>query len=468
VRRARTTGRIGLLLGLLAAAGAAASGPERAAPRHLLFVVVDTLRRDHVGLYGHGVPTTPFVDELAEDGLVYLAATTQASHTFPSTASLFTSRLRPTLTRNPGYRPHPRWSEERAANLAPYPALARVNRTLAEELRDRGFRTLAVFTNPHHHATSGFWQGFEAARYLPPRDPEQQHAVAGDVRRHFLELLDAEPPGERRLYAHLHFMDPHTPYRPPARLAARFAPREGRDRFVRHGIPETPPSAEDLAYMRGLYDAEIRHVDDTLARIARDLEERGLWHDTLVVFAADHGEEFLEHGGLGHGTTLERELLRAPLVLGNATGRPPHRETRLVANLDLAPSILHLLGLPPAPHFGGRPLPGVGPAGAPARSESPAAWKSLRSLTTPAWHLVHDEESGELRLYDLRADPDGRVDLAAERPDEVARLRERLARWWAEPDPPSDEASPPLPPEVREQLEALGYLEEAPAGDRSH
>lgn len=458
-----------LLAGCLCAAALSACVPPAAQrTRNLVLVLIDTLRRDHLGTYGYPEATSPFIDRLAENGVVFEAASTQASHTFVSTASLFTSRYFPLFAANEGFERHESWSPQLALNLAARSSLADANPTLAEALEAAGFRTFAVFTNPHHHVTSGFWQGFQEPRYVArPAGPDPS-ASAEQVRENFLELLDAAP-DERPFFAYLHFMDPHTPYLPPERLARLFLrPGDGSRHLLETGTvePGKPVGASELRAMRALYDAEIRYVDETLEAIVRDLEERGLWSQTLLVIASDHGEEFMEHGGLGHGRHLEREQLRAPLVLSGATGLSPRRVATPVPNLDLAPTLLALLGVEVPEGFRGRTLPGLGlGVGSDAR-ESHAWWQRWRSLSDGHWHLAIERGSGRTRLYDLAVDPEGRRDVAARHPEVVARLRERLDVLEAEHDA-RNRASSALgvtglaPPtrEIERQLEALGYVE---------
>jgi len=431
-------------------------------------IVIDTLRRDFLGFYGFEEPSSPFLDSLARSGVVYDDASTQASHTYVSTATLFTSRYFPLFVPHAGYEPPPDFTPHRVRQMAGYDYLADQNLTLAEALRDEGFRTLAIFTNPHHHPTSGFWQGFEEAEYLPdPKGPEES-APADEVRTRFLHHLDATKDG-RRLFAYLHLMEPHTPYLPPAELAHRFADSATGARAL-HATGKLPPghrtTSEDVEAMRGLYAAEVRAADDVVRQLIADLETRALWEDTLLIVASDHGEEFMEHGGLGHGQTLEREQLRAPLLLAGRLGVPPARVEGVVRNLDLAPTILALLGLPARSEFTGLPLPGLGlgPEGAPRRSH--AWWRSLRSLTDDQWHFSVDRKQDHARLYDLDVDPEGRRNVASQHPAVASRLRSELDALEARHRATLDEAralgaakAEPAPAKIRRQLQALGYAE---------
>ncbi|MCP4592048.1 MAG: sulfatase-like hydrolase/transferase, partial [bacterium] len=223
-------------------------------PPNVILIVVDTLRRDHVGVYGYPRPTTPFLDELAAQGVVFENAYSQAPQTFNSTVTLLTSRYFPYLVRNTQFESVPGLDEESQARHAQVPYLAKMNLTLPEVLGEGGYETLGVFTNPHHHATSGFWQGFEKTEYLTPESRAVAYARGPKIHQAFFEWLDQRRT-DRPYFAYLHFMDVHAPYRPPHKLRKLFVTVPGRDRY-RKGKPtgDQIPSAEDLAYMQALYD----------------------------------------------------------------------------------------------------------------------------------------------------------------------------------------------------------------------
>ena len=211
-------------------------------------------------------------------------------------------------------------------------------------------------------------------------------------------------------FAYLHFMDVHNPYRPPRFLRQQFVDVKGRDLFV-NGTPQPniEPTDDDLQYMTGLYDAEIRFVDLVLENLINDLQERNGLSDTVVIVTSDHGDEFMDHGGFGHGMSLEMEMLHIPMIMFGP-GVATRREADLVRQLDLAPTITDLAGLPTQPHFAGTSLlPAVieQPARKPEIANSFAWVGAHRSLTTPEWHLTLDLQDGAVQLYDLHKDLGG-------------------------------------------------------------
>lgn len=435
-----------------------------------MLILVDALRRDHVGRYGYPRPTTPFLDELAARGVVFEDALAQAPQTLNSTASLFTSRSFPWLLRGVEHGPIPGVAPERRKQWAKTPRLASANLTLAEALHRGGYQTAAFFNNPHHHSTSGFGQGFDEARLLD-RDPGQGYARVDSVADAFFAWHDAID-RHRPFFAYLHLMEPHNPYRPPDRYREAFPPGPGRHRY-RNGPPEPGFTDDDLNHMRALYDAEIRYLDDGLRALVDELDRRGSFDHSLIVITADHGEEFLDHGGLGHGKTVELEQLRVPLVFaGGAVEQWAGASVRQpVRNLDLAPTLLEIAGLDVAPEFEGRSLLRLIRGDASDTAPISFAWNGrLRSLTSADWHCMRDLGSDNLVLYHRSSDPTGTTNVAGTHPEIAAlclRELERIEAIKLETDREAHRLKaietggepPPESSEVIEQLEALGYVE---------
>jgi arylsulfatase A-like enzyme/Flp pilus assembly protein TadD len=415
-----------------AALGACGSGRD-AAPGNLLLVTLDTTRADRLGCYGHAGAVTPHLDRLAAEGALGETAIAVAPLTLPSHVSLLTGLYPPSH----GVRDN---SDRR---LPPSAA------TLAEHLQAHGFATAAVVGAYVLSADFGLDQGFEV--YDEPRDKPSpspggralQHRPiaerpASDVAERVLELL--ERPLAEPFFLWVHFFDPHQDYEPPARLAQRFAGRP--------------------------YDGEIAFVDEQLGRILDALARDGRLDRTLVAVTGDHGESLGEHGEGTHGLFVYEATLRVPL-LARWPGRIPAgtRIVRLVSGVDLAPTLVELLGLPPlagpegtsfAPALRGEPMavrePVYSEAHLPLRAYG---WSDLRALHSGERKFI---EAPEPELYDLRADPAETRNLAATHAEEVARWRERLASVegsWREPEPGGEQV---LDAEARARLESLGYL----------
>jgi len=441
-------------------------------PPNILLILVDALRRDHVGLYGYPGPTTPFIDEIGYGGVVFDDALSQAPQTLNSTASLFTSRNFPFLLQDVEHDSIPGVAPELREQWARTPRLAAANLSVAEILGAAGYQTVALFNNPHHHPTSGFSQGFETARLLD-RDADQAYARADSVFDAFLGWHERRDP-TRPFFAYLHLMDPHNPYRPPAEYQELFPIGTGMHRYA-NGPPPPGFTAEDLETMIALYDAEIRFLDDSLRSLVNDLELRSDLEETLIVITADHGEELMDHAGLGHGKTMELEILRIPLIMAGGPMRSlaGTRAEALVRNIDLAPTIVEVAGLEAPEEFQGgslKPFFGAAePAGEPSRI-SYAWYGQLRSLTSSEWHCIRDLKAEPVTLYHRATDPTGQTDVATKYPELVELCVQELDRLEAENEETRQRANvlkaietggemPAESDEILEQLKALGYVE---------
>jgi len=271
------------------------AGPDAPAPPNVIIVLVDTLRADHMSLYGYERATTPFIDKFAADAIVFEHARSQANCTFPSVNSLLTSRY-------PGI-----FIRQEKGQLG----IPEDIPSIAEILSAVGYNTIAVSASPIVRATpnrynpnGGFDRGFDTF-------------VEGCVWRHGAcvnkKVFDQLDLAKSPFFMYVHYMEPHGPYLPPENYSRRFAgDYKGHD-FIATGDPnpiakmlyndgpELDITDGDIQHLVDLYDDEIRYFDRVFRRLVQNLEERGLLDHTLIVFAADHGEEFMEHFSLpGH------------------------------------------------------------------------------------------------------------------------------------------------------------------------
>jgi arylsulfatase A-like enzyme len=334
--------------------------------------------------------------------------------------------------------------------------------TLPEVLREAGYRTGGFSANAHVTAATGFDQGFERFEFLP------EIASADHLAPRAKAWLDETAASGSPFFLYLHPIDPHAPYDPPEDLRRRFAPRSAAGsgrlaaihaayRALDRKRPEAPALIGGLA---ALYDADVASVDRSFGALLDDLDRSGRLADTLVVVISDHGEEFGEHGGLGHGRTLYREVLDVPWVVrlpGQTAGR---RVATPAAHLDVMPTILAALGIPA--EAGLRGVDRLGPA----TRESPRfayldyEGRQGGSVELGNWHLIEPwsrKFSRSGKLFDLAADRIETRNFAAEKPVRAGYLRSLLrAEQLAERR--RFAASAPLGAEERKALEALGYL----------
>ena len=450
------------------APGAATVPAAAARPAAIVLVTVDTLRADRVSFDGYRFPTTPFLDRLASEGVVFERAYATSSWTPPTMASIFTGV--PPMT-------HGVVSGEIVDNKAVRQSmLPQSLSTIAELVGRSGFRTMGVASNRHLSVDLGFGQGFD--RYFDP--PTFITAPVVNDKARMLLSADYGTNWQRTwrnrpLFLWLHYFDPHDPYLPYDPWIAAHAP--GVDakgphspaslvmRDLRRRFPK--PDAALAEAVRPFYDSEIRRTDQLLADLWQELAPDG---NVLFIFTADHGEEMVDHGGLGHSQSLYDELTRIPLLLWWPRGIPGGvRIAQPVSALDILPTILELLGEPAPPGLAGRslvPLWTAAAAGA-ASAERRPVFLELAPPKHFLWAVVDGDRklivdpssAAPPELYDLAADPGERANLAAHLPGEVERLR-GLLRAWARQNPraPDQRTRDRQDESLRQELEALGYL----------
>lgn len=424
-------------------------GPP-ASPRHLVLVSIDTLRADHLGCYGYDRPTSPKLDAFAAGSVLFARAVAHAPNTLPSHVALLTSRLA--------------GSFPRADGDAPLPESAR---TLAEVLADHGFATWGFVDGGYLRRPFGLAQGFE--HY------EDDRVGIARLRPRIAKWLAAHADDERRVFLFVHTYDVHSPYAPPPAYRRMFVDPANPSRFVASTANltavvqgEKQLGEDDLARIVDLYDAGIRYVDDQLARLLRDLDRRGILDDAIVVVTSDHGEEFMEHRSLLHWRLFFRPNLHVPLIVRVPGGRPRVVDD-VVGLIDVVPTVLDLLGLPPIATATGRSLgPLLEGLPVPPRavfSEPFAPEMEDRSLVTATHQLLEMRDGKRPLLFDLRRDPFSQRNVRGVRRRLARHLGAELAAWRdavetaRRREAPADGGAHPIAPRLRRELEALGYVE---------
>ncbi len=396
----------------------------------VLVVTVDTARFDHFSYTGLSPVETPAIDRLAAEGTAFLQAVAPTPVTLPSHASLWTGQLpiRHGVRNNGSFR-------------LPDDAV-----TLAELLRAEGYDTAAFVAAAVLDSRYGLDQGFE--HYddrigSPDRDSQTRIAARrGEiVVRAALDWLDGI--GDRDSMAWVHLYDPHYPYDPPQPELSRYFPNR--------------------------YHGEIAYVDRVVGTLLDGYRSRGRYDDALIVLTADHGESLGEHGERTHGVFIYDATIRIPLLVrapGLGVGRRIESQVQLI---DLAPTLLDLLGLEVPEGMEGRSLRPLLTSDAGSGGSPPAylesmlprldlGWSGLRGLRTPEWKLVSG--AGQ-ELYRLSTDPSEIDDLAESGRPEGERMSAALAR--RHPDPGLEgSARLEIDPRTRRQLSALGYIGTSP------
>ncbi len=388
-------GRLALLVLLLPGAAACAAGPGAPPPptlgRGVVLISLDTVSAQHLSLYGYGRDTTPFLRSLASRGTVFDHAFVQLPGTLPSHMSIFT-----------GLYP------EQHDVFPPDAVLAPDIRTLPEVFRAGGFRTIGHTEGGYVSGRFGFARGFD--EWNDVRDILWRHR--DHVFARGLRSLAALQPGER-FFVFLHTYAAHDPYTPPPECKGLFwsgdpppgAKLSASAVLTEHNSGLAPLDPAVVDYYRAMYDAEIRCLDAELEKFFAALAELGLAEGVTIVVTADHGEEFLEHGGMAHEQTYH-ESLHVPLLVV-APGAPPgHRVRQVVQSVDIAPTLYALAGLTPPPGLPGRSLvpllTGEDGTGGEAYSRSISGVRSLYALGPDGLlHLVSPKAATPAAAVDV-------------------------------------------------------------------
>ena len=456
------------------------SGSGLAAPRRIFFITVDTLRADHLGVYGYARPTSPNLDKLAGKSVRFDRAIAQWPKTTPSFASMFT-----------GQYPQTTGMTHRAAKRLSHEYL-----TMAEMIHSAGYWTAAVVSNPMLSTELGWNQGFE--EYVETwqtdqdlgSDPAKFRTVINAPRVNELALPVLKRAIEQdQTFIWLHYSDPHAPYILPPDFDNPFLRDEfdvGDERVQKRIVPSARIGENQrLGFYVAQYDANILVADRFIGELLDLAEELGLLEDSLIVFASDHGEGmgehdyYFKHGALPYNTGSHVPLF---FSFGDAAGRS--RQVDLSVELiDLYPTFQDLLGDQTPVKLEGRSLmpffaePGDGERIDPqdfsyAFSESgqPMVLRSYyRSVQDQRWKLVFHpavdhKKKGQapplFELYDVRQDPLEQFDLAGQHESEFTRLWDALSAWLRQGDGEESELAEGEghSEETRRALEALGYL----------
>jgi choline-sulfatase len=412
----KTLSALGLVLtGTLLGASCGDTGSERT--QNLLLVSLDTTRADRLGCYGRRPSPTPHVDRLAETAIVFESALSPAPLTLPAHASLLTG-LTPVA---------------HGIHLNQDRYLGDAATTLAELLSDNGFRTIGVVSAAVLASEYNLDQGFEVFEDDLP-DTQRGCEESARLAVSWLRRVADDP-----FFLFLHLFDPHEPLDPPPAFSARF--------------PADP------------YAAEISYADSCVGKVLEELGALGKLESTTILITADHGEMLGEHGEPTHGFFVHQSAIRVPLILRIAGSDSPKRVSEAVGLVDVVPTVCSLFGLPCPPGLPGKDLSRWASAGEETGGERLLLSESvvpplyganpLLALSSDRWRFI---DGIKPQLFDLRADPEERRNLATAEPRRTARYRNQLVTRLAADARRGNEAVPRLEREAREKLSALGYV----------
>ena len=477
MRRRRLAPTIAVLLALGACRGRgpapASPRPATAAPRSgnglsVLLITIDTLRADHLGVYGYGRPTSPHIDALARRGTVFDHAFTFWPKTRGSFVMMMTGR-RPSQN---GYS-------------KTHQVLLDFNPTLASVLQQAGYRTAALLDNPNLAAQHGYARGFDTyGETWEDKALDSEPARARAITEGGIAYLRGARP-DRPFFLWLHYVNPHAPYTPPPPFDRMFAsgaasgPRLLAVSGFHGGVKKewAVPGQDQLGYYVSQYDGEIAAVDDEVGRVLDALGTSTVAAKTVVVLTSDHGESLGEHDYyFDHGEDLFDPCLSIPLMMlmPGAPGR--RRAPAFASTLDVLPTVLDAVKVSYPPDLAGTSvLPAVTSGAGPVRDRLFAQNDRNLSATFDArFKLVSvplDSGDARLALYDRAADRGEARDVSTAEPEalRVARREldlflDRAAREWTRTRGLAEGARGEQKPtaEACEKLRALGYVDRCP------
>lgn len=425
---------------------------------NVVFILIDALRQDHLGCYGYQRDTSPAIDELARQGVIFNHAYSSSPWTKPSVASFFTS-LHPnnhdTLSHN---------------NMLPEQPL-----TFAEVLKNQGYCTYFLTAGNYNiDKKYNFHQGFD---YFFNDRIDAAHLTGT-----FLSLLPKLR--KKRFFAYIHYMDTHLPYNKNKyndwfmkrkQVNPRFEPGKISHKTVKKLAVSNQLSIEDKNYLESLYDGQIKFVDENLERIITAFESNQMLDDTLVIITSDHGEEFWDHHNFEHGHTMYNELLQVPLVIAGNKFKPLAVDTP-VRLIDLLPTVIDILKVE-ALHYnlkgtsflnllqGKKKAPGIPifAMGTLYGDEKYCLIKDNNKIIINTGNrkgkgnLIGSRNKSKIEFYDIAKDPRESENLANTQPENAARLKKLLGKFIKDQSIYKSKKRA-MDKKTKEQLKSLGYI----------
>lgn len=426
---------------------------------NVLFVVVDTLGAKHLQSFANNnsaessLAKTPNIEALAKDGVVFSNAFSAAPWTKASVASMFT-----------GIVPQ----RHRVQNIDS--KLSDSHHTLAEMFKESGYQTKGIISHILLKEDAGFGQGFEQYGIVPLTKNVHDEVNSNLVTETAIDWLKTKRSHEKPFFLFTHYFDPHYNFQhhPEFNRTAGYQGTitPGEDvRSLRARIPNI--TSADIDYLKGLYHEEIAFTDLHLGRLFAALKSEGLAENTLIILTADHGEEFMEHGWIGHTKTLYNDLVQVPLIFYWPSHFRSQRIDTAVSLCDLVPTLNALIPLNQNISFDGISIEPLLQGGSlpdrpiffevnyKVRAMSP----SFNGILYRKWKLIKDRSDNSLQLFDIIKDPDEKINLAATEPIIVEKLLASLDNqdkdYTSQPGASTLEEKDP---HKLEQLRSLGYL----------
>ena len=429
---------------------------------NIVLITIDTLRADHLSCYGYDRETSPNIDNIAKQGILFKHAIAPSSWTVPSMVSLFTSvyPVNHGVIHGIAPRSNPRKQQIFSKELT----------TLTEAIKSYGYTTFGVASNIHLSEKFGFARGFDYFKWLSGLPA---HAVNESV-----DSWESEIKNSDKFFLWVHYFDPHSPYFPRTPWIEQYkspTSTQGLDFYkksfpqLKKLIPLLKNDPQILSNFVGLYDCEINFVDFYLGKLITKYEFN---KNTLLIITSDHGESFLEHDQLGHGNNLYQETIGIPLIV-----KLPYSSKRKVVEknaslIDIMPTVLGLINANSPDQTLGKSLVKRNGLlywlkktllGKDTRNVNYSELDEsdpLKTIITPQWKYIYNYRDGTEQLYNNTSDPLESNNLITKEAEQTDRLREQLFQWVATakrylPQKKRIELSP----EEEKKLRDLGYIQ---------
>jgi len=426
-------------------------GMEQEAHRNIVLVVVDTLRADHLGIYGGKNPNSLNLDQFAQDGVYFSRAYAHSGWTLPSFASMWT-----------GLYPHEHLVGRSPDSLEEFGALPEKRTTLAELMKTKGYRTAAIVNNTFLAPDFGLSQGFDTYLYQGADNTEFRSA------RETTDLaLDWWRKTDGSKFLVVHYMEPHMDLNPPKISRGRFLkkpsipiPYTGKEAFQLTKLSEEERStkSKEIQEVLDLYDEEIQAIDLELTRLYSDMHSE----TTVFVFTTDHGEEFWDHGGFEHGHHLKGELTRVPLIFWGEGIPKTGRVDSVVSHSDLFASILDISAIEaPSESHGTSVFSDNFPQQQMILSENTLYGEPMLSVVNHEYRLEINQKNKMAALWKLNSE--GMEEAVVE--ENLERLSQpffqAISAMRGGVEPVQQVAGPSVPnQQAFQQLKLLGYIED--------
>ena len=413
---------------------------------NIILISIDALRADHLSCYGYHRNTSPNIDKLASQGVLFKNAFSQATWTLPSHISIFLSQ-------------YP-WTHK---VVGPGKRIGKSSVTLAEILKNQNYITAGFVGAPFISLTYGFDQGFD---FLFDR-PKTWHTIKFHKDNLFRWL---EKVKDKKFFLFLHTYDVHSPYDPPmpyrALYIGDYSDQRCLNKLVDYELTALNLSPEEINYMIALYDAGINYVDDEIGELVKKLKKLNIFNNSIIIITADHGERLGERGRIGHGGEASRIVTHVPLIMKVPEIGQGKVIEEIVESIDIMPMILDILHISPPEGMQGKSiLPLIKGSGTEANfvaytSDGGKKANLSRAIRTEEWTYIMNQD-GPDELYDRINDPKEQKNIIEKRPFIAQKLKEELEDFIAL----TSEGKPQVAEEVhideelKEQLKSLGYLQ---------